>query len=105
MTDSLGAAETKALNSEPPPQVSHQRIYGKGEDEDQNAEFTDEKPEETGDSLCIYLREMGTVTLLSRPEEVEVAKRLEKGLINVLKAVSRCPLVVAEILDYGEGSA
>ncbi len=102
MTDSLGAAETKALNSEPPPQVSHQRIYGKGEDEDQNAEFTDEKPEETGDSLCIYLREMGTVTLLSRPEEVEVAKRLEKGLINVLKAVSRCPLVVAEILDYGK---
>ena len=83
-------------------QVSQQRIYGKGEDEEQNAEFTDEKLEETSDSLRIYLREMGTVPLLSQPEEVETAKRIERGQINVLKAVSRCPLVVAEILDYGK---
>ncbi len=101
VTDSLGVAETKSINSEPPPQVYQQRIYGKGENEDQNAEFTEEKLGKTSDSLRIYLREM-TVPLLSQPEEVEIAKRIERGQINVLKAISRCPLVVAEILDYGK---
>ncbi len=102
VTDSLGVTETKAIHSEPPPQVSQPRIYEKGEDEDEDAEFTDEKLGKTTDSLRIYLREMGTVPLLSQPEEVEVAKRLEKAQMNVLKALSRCPLVVAGILDYGK---
>ncbi len=101
VTDALGVTETKSINSEPPPQVYQQRIYGKGENEDQNAEFTEEKLGKTSDSLRIYLREM-TVPLLSQPEEVEIAKRIERGQINVLKAISRCPLVVAEILDYGK---
>ena len=93
VTDSLGVAETKAIHSEPPPQVSQPRIDEKGEDEDLG---------KTSDSLRIYLREMGTVPLLSQPGEVEIAKHIERGQINVLKAVSRCPLVVAEILDYGK---
>ena len=102
VTDSLGVAETKAIHSEPPPQVSQPRIYEKGEDEDPDAELADEDLGKTSDSLRIYLREMGTVPLLSQPGEVEIAKRIERGQINVLKAVSRCPLVVAEILDYGK---
>ena len=102
VTDALGVTETKSINSEPPPQVSQQEIIGKGEDENPDAELADEDPGKTSDSLRIYLREMGTVPLLSRPEEVEIAKRIERGQINVLKAVSRCPLAVAEILDYGK---
>ncbi len=47
------------------------------------------------------MREMGTVPLLNRETEVEVAKRIERAQMNVLKAVSRCPLAVAELLGYG----
>jgi RNA polymerase primary sigma factor len=49
-----------------------------------------------------YLREMGTVPLLTREEEVEIAKRIEKGLRAVIKALSRSPVVVAEILRCGD---
>lgn len=45
---------------------------------------------------------MGKVSLLSREEEVEIAKRIEKGRQTVLKAVSRSPVVVAELLSLGE---
>ncbi len=49
-----------------------------------------------------YLREIGTVPLLTREEEVEIAKRIEKGLRTVIKALSRSPVVVAEILRSGD---
>ena len=48
----------------------------------------------------MYLREMGTVPLLTREGEVEIAKRIEKGKRTVLKAISRAPLVVNEIRQY-----
>ena len=102
VTDSLGVAETKAIHSEPPPQVSQPKIDGKGEDEDQDAELADEDLGTASDSVLIYLREIWKVPLLSQEAEVEVAKRIEKGQLNVLEAVSSCALGVAEILDYGE---
>jgi RNA polymerase primary sigma factor len=50
----------------------------------------------------MYLREMGTVPLLTREGEVEIAKRIERGQNAVLKALSRSPLVIQEVLTMGE---
>jgi RNA polymerase primary sigma factor len=58
--------------------------------------------EKTNDPVCIYLREMGTVPLLTREGEVDVAKRIERGQLRTLKALSRSPIVVRQILVTGE---
>jgi RNA polymerase primary sigma factor len=50
----------------------------------------------------MYLREMGTVPLLTREGEVEIAKRIERGQLRVLKALSRSPIVIRELLTLGE---
>ena len=58
--------------------------------------------DKTNDPVRLYLREMGTVPLLSREGEVEIAKRVEHGQRVILKALSRSPLVVQEILNIGD---
>jgi RNA polymerase primary sigma factor len=50
--------------------------------------------EKTNDPVRMYLREMGTVPLLTREGEVEIAKRIERGQNNILKAMSRSPVVL-----------
>jgi RNA polymerase primary sigma factor len=50
----------------------------------------------------MYLREMGTVPLLTREGEVEIAKRIERGQMRVLKAISRSPIVIREIVALGD---
>ena len=58
--------------------------------------------EKTIDPARIYLREMGTVSLLTREGEVDIAKRIERGELRALKALSRSPIVIREILVIGE---
>jgi len=58
--------------------------------------------DKTNDPVRMYLREMGTVPLLSREGEVEIAKRIEHGQRVVLKALSRSPLVVRELLSLAD---
>jgi RNA polymerase primary sigma factor len=58
--------------------------------------------ETTKDPVRIYLREMGTVPLLTREEEVDIAKRIERGQQRVLKGLSRSPIVIRQILATGE---
>ena len=58
--------------------------------------------EKTNDPVRIYLREMGIVPLLTREEEVDIAKRIERGQLHALKALSRSPLVIRQILVIGE---
>ncbi len=50
----------------------------------------------------MYLREMGTVPLLTREGEIELAKRIERGQWAVRKALSRSPLVIREIIQLGD---
>src|SRR6202166_3181251 len=57
--------------------------------------------EQTDDPVRIYLREMGVVPLLTREGEVDIAKRIERGQLRVLKALSRSPIVVRQILAIG----
>jgi RNA polymerase primary sigma factor len=57
--------------------------------------------DKTSDPVRLYLREMGTVPLLTRQGEIEIAKRFERGHLRVLKAISRCPIVIREITTLG----
>src|SRR5580698_6807156 len=58
--------------------------------------------EKTNDRVRMYLREMGTVPLLTREGEVEIAKLIERGQMRVMKAISRSPIVIREIIALGE---
>jgi RNA polymerase primary sigma factor len=58
-------------------------------------------PDKTNDPVRLYLREMGTVRLLKREQEVALAKRMERGRGLVLKAFSRSPLVLKEVIEIG----
>ena len=70
--------------------------------EDVELDLTPGTLEKTNDPVRMYLREMGTVPLLTREGEVEIAKRIERGQIRVLKALSRSPIVIHELLGLGE---
>jgi RNA polymerase primary sigma factor len=52
----------------------------------------------TTDPVRMYMREMGTVGLLTREDEIEIAKRIEDGLKHMIQAISACPATIAEIL-------
>jgi RNA polymerase primary sigma factor len=55
----------------------------------------------TNDPIRMYLREMGTVSLLTREGEVEIAKRIEKGEQEVMDAILRCPITIKETIGMG----
>ncbi len=52
----------------------------------------------TTDPVRMYMREMGSVELLTREGEIEIAKRIEEGLKDMIQAISACPTTIAEIL-------
>ncbi|KAF0202202.1 MAG: RNA polymerase primary sigma [Gallionellaceae bacterium] len=52
----------------------------------------------TTDPVRMYMREMGTVGLLTRQDEIVIAKRIEEGLKHMIQAISACPATIAEIL-------
>ena len=58
--------------------------------------------EKTNDPVRMYLREMGTVPLLTREGEVAIAKRIERGQLLVLKTITRSPIILKELLTIGE---
>jgi RNA polymerase primary sigma factor len=56
----------------------------------------------TTDPVRMYMREMGSVELLTREGEIEIAKRIEDGLKHMIQAISACPTTIAEILALAE---
>ena len=56
----------------------------------------------TTDPVRMYMREMGTVGLLTREDEIVIAKRIEEGLKHMIQAISACPTTIAEILSLVE---
>ncbi len=56
----------------------------------------------TTDPVRMYMREMGTVDLLTREGEIEIAKRIEEGLKHMIQAISACPNTIADILALVE---
>ena len=73
-----------------------------GPAEEADLDLTPGALEKTNDPVRMYLREMGTVPLLTREGEVAIAKRIEWGLLVVLKTVTRSPIVLKEMLAIGE---
>ena len=58
--------------------------------------------DKNNDPVRLYLREMGTVPLLKRQDEVAIAKRMERGHLMVLKTISRSPIVLKELIAVGK---
>jgi RNA polymerase primary sigma factor len=100
----FGSAGIEVIDTE-------QKFQDDGKRDDKREEGSGEEGEfdfgalnldKTNDPVRLYLREMGTVPLLSREGEVEIAKRVEHGQRVILKALSRSPLVVKVILNIGD---
>ena len=99
----FGDAGIEVIDSEDDFEVIKKRSQARtapDDDDSEEAETPSEDLEKTNDPVRMYLREMGTVPLLTREGEVEIAKRIERGKKTVLKAISRSPLVVNEIRQY-----
>lgn len=56
----------------------------------------------TTDPMRMYMRQMGTAKLLTREREIEIAKRMEAGLFDMVQAISACPATIHEILSIAE---
>ena len=56
----------------------------------------------TTDPVRMYMREMGSVELLTREGEIEIAKRIEDGLKHMIQAISACPTTIAELVDCAD---
>src|SRR2546426_2141861 len=74
----------------------------KGPADETDLDLTPGALEKTNDLVRMYLREMGTVPLLTREGEVAIAKRIERGQLVVLKTITRSPIVLKEMLAIGE---
>jgi RNA polymerase primary sigma factor len=85
-----------------PSSVLDKKLEEEEAGEDVELDLTPGALEKTNDPVRMYLREMGTVPLLTREGEVEIAKRIERGQMRVLKALSRSPIVINELLALGE---
>jgi RNA polymerase primary sigma factor len=84
------------------PKFGAEKDFELEEGEDVELDLTPGTLEKTNDPVRMYLREMGTVPLLTREGEVEIAKRIERGQLRVMKAISRSPIVIREIVALGE---
>jgi RNA polymerase primary sigma factor len=72
------------------------------ETEEVELDLTPGAPDAISDPVRVYLREMGASPLLTRDGEVEIAKRIERGQLSTLKALSRSPIVIQQVLAIGE---
>ena len=90
--------------------VDSEQMYRERKLRDRRAEGSDDVEldltpsaiDKTNDPVRMYLREMGTVPLLTREGEVEIAKRIERGKLSVIKAVSRTPTIAKAVVRMGE---
>src|SRR6187455_1405423 len=83
---------------------SEQRIREpkEGEEGEGELDLTPGALDKTNDPVRMYLREMGTVPLLTREGEVAIAKRIERGKLAVIKSISRTPTIAKRILITGD---
>jgi len=93
--DEAPDAET-LLMSESPATVPAEDVE---EEAEAAASTLDSEFGRTTDPVRMYMREMGSVELLTREGEIEIAKRIEEGLKHMIMAISACPMTVAQILD------
>ncbi|MEQ1662591.1 MAG: RNA polymerase sigma factor RpoD [Thiobacillus sp.] len=93
--DEAPDAET-LLMQEATPAVADEDVVAEAE---QALTTVDSEFGRTTDPVRMYMREMGSVDLLTREGEIEIAKRIEEGLRHMVMAISSCPLTIQQILD------
>src|SRR6188768_2183065 len=84
--------------------VDSEQKFREAKDGEEGAELdlTPGTLDKTNDPVRMYLREMGTVPLLTREGEVEIARRIERGKLAVIKSISRTPTVAKMIIAMGD---
>jgi RNA polymerase primary sigma factor len=97
----IGTQGIDLLEDQPKLAAEHDELDSE-DSEDVELDLTPGAMEKTNDPVRMYLREMGTVPLLTREGEVEIAKRIERGQMRVMKAISRSSIVTREIIALGE---
>jgi RNA polymerase primary sigma factor len=102
LDDLITTIGTQGIDLLDGPKFHGDKEFEPGEGEDVELDLTPGTLEKTNDPVRMYLREMGTVPLLTREGEVEIAKRIERGQMRVLKAISRSPIVIREVMALGE---
>jgi len=102
MDDLITTIGTQGIDLLDSPKFAGDKDFESEDGEDVELDLTPGTMEKTNDPVRMYLREMGTVPLLTREGEVEIAKRIERGQLRVMKALSRSPIVIREIIALGE---
>ena len=100
--EDLSSAKAALAAADAPDTVETKEEPGGSAAEDGELDLTPGTLEKTNDPVRMYLREMGTVPLLTREGEVTIAKRIERGQLLVLKTITRAPLILKELLQVGE---
>jgi RNA polymerase primary sigma factor len=94
--DEAPAAEEMLLNEAGAAQVDEAEVE---EETEQALSTVESEFGRTTDPVRMYMREMGSVELLTREGEIEIAKRIEDGLKHMVQAISACPTTIAEMLE------
>ena len=97
--DVAPAAEDLLMSEVAPTVVDDEQAEAEAE---QTLSAVDSEFGRTTDPVRMYMREMGTVELLTREGEIEIAKRIEEGLKHMIQAISACPTTIADILDAAD---
>ncbi|HEX8979135.1 MAG TPA: RNA polymerase sigma factor RpoD [Parasulfuritortus sp.] len=93
--DEAPAAEDLLMSESPAPVADEDAV----EEAEAALSTVDAEFGRTTDPVRMYMREMGTVELLTREGEIEIAKRIEEGLKHMVQAISACPFSITQILD------
>src|SRR5260364_17741 len=95
VVDQAPDAEALLLNDNAPAATSDDEV----EEAEVALTHVDSEFGRTTDPVRMYMREMGSIELLNRESEIEIAKRIEDGLKHMIQAISACPTTLAQILE------
>ncbi len=101
LDDLIADLETSSVDTLEDPKLDLEKAEEESEDLDA-FDLAQDLSDKTTDPVRMYLREMGTVPLLTREGEIELAKRVERGQRGMMKSLSRSPLVIRQILELGQ---
>jgi RNA polymerase primary sigma factor len=96
--DEAPDAETLLMSEATPPVADEEAV----EEAEAALSTVDSEFGRTTDPVRMYMREMGSVELLTREGEIEIAKRIEDGLRHMIQAIAACPTTISEILAFAD---
>ena len=96
----LEKAPSKSGDKEDKEDTGGKKTKGRGKDK--SLDLSPGALDKTNDPVRLYLREMGTVPLLTREGEVSIAKRIERGQLRAYRVMSRSPLIIKRVIALGE---